>query len=466
MSLMPCPNRINECECQDDPISNFSSEDLDPNVFCANVTFSSPPLLGICDGGAGFTSSAWCCSEISFEDAYLCALRKAQEKLWSDWLTGSCPPPGCPPNCPIGCPPICPPTCPPNCSHFGNSEQTCTKECLDGSTKSFTIPANTFFALSQFDADKFAYDIACANVSILCNGGDLFFNTSQTCTKTCADGSVASVTITAGTVVSNVNQADADALAYSFACSAVVLICVEHVTLYYNTDQSCAVKCQNGSEFNYTVAAGKIVALSQLEADNIAHSLACRLAKTNRICITTSALAGTCINEAYSATLHASGGTPWFVDAVTVTQIPIIECAGINFGSTFPYVWTIVSGSLPPGLVLNPCSGVINGTPTSHGVYTFTVKATDQNGGHQQKSLSICVVEITDDATLPPATIGTSYLLHLNQEPGSAPTEVWTLVSGTMPAGLTLAADGTIGGTPTGPAQSVNLVIQVEVECA
>lgn len=359
MSVMPCPNRINECECQDDPLANYSSENLDPNVFCATVTFRDQPGLGRCDT-SDLNSTRFCCSQESYTDAYLCALRDAQLGVWGSAAPGLCPtppaiPPNCPPVCPTGCAPDCPvppPTCPTNC-----------------------------------------------------------------------------------------------------------------VGIYYNTAQSCDSVCADGSTFTYTVRAGTISATTLYEANFQAHALACRLAKTNRICITTSALAGTCINESYSATLHATGGTPWFIDAVTVTQIPIIECAGINFGSTFPYVWSIISGSLPPGLVLHPCSGVIDGTPTSHGVYTFTVKATDQNGGHQQKSLSICVVEITDDATLPPATIGTSYLLHLNQEPGSSPTEVWTLISGTMPAGLTLASDGTIGGTPTGPAQSVNLVIQVEVDC-
>jgi len=40
-----------------------------------------------------------------------------------------------------------------------------------------------------------------------------------------------------------------------------------------------------------------------------------------------------------------------------------------------PYVFSLVSGSLPPGLTFN--SGVLSGTPTTLGSYSFTIKATD-----------------------------------------------------------------------------------------
>jgi hypothetical protein len=47
---------------------------------------------------------------------------------------------------------------------------------------------------------------------------------------------------------------------------------------------------------------------------------------------------------------------------------------------TAPYTFTISSGSLPPGLVLSS-SGVLNGTPTQAGTFSFTVKATDSSTG-------------------------------------------------------------------------------------
>ncbi len=68
--------------------------------------------------------------------------------------------------------------------------------------------------------------------------------------------------------------------------------------------------------------------------------------QTAQLAITTSSLPNGTVNTAYSATLTATGGTP-------------------------PYAWSIVSGSLPPGLALNPSTGAITGTPTATGQFQF-----------------------------------------------------------------------------------------------
>jgi hypothetical protein len=48
-------------------------------------------------------------------------------------------------------------------------------------------------------------------------------------------------------------------------------------------------------------------------------------------------------------------------------------------GGIPPYTWTLVSGTLPPGLSLNS-NGRIVGTPTSTGTFTYTLKLTDSKG--------------------------------------------------------------------------------------
>ncbi len=50
---------------------------------------------------------------------------------------------------------------------------------------------------------------------------------------------------------------------------------------------------------------------------------------------------------------------------------------------------------------------------------------------------------------LTPATLGEAYSKRLEAEPVSGGAITWELVSGSLPDGLSLAADGTISGTPT-----------------
>lgn len=51
-------------------------------------------------------------------------------------------------------------------------------------------------------------------------------------------------------------------------------------------------------------------------------------------------------------------------------------------GGSAPYTWRILGGVLPLGLSLDPASGIISGTPTTLGIYTFTILATDSQGAH------------------------------------------------------------------------------------
>lgn len=44
------------------------------------------------------------------------------------------------------------------------------------------------------------------------------------------------------------------------------------------------------------------------------------------------------------------------------------------------YTFTVSSGALPTGLTINPTTGLISGTPTALGLFTFTITATDTNG--------------------------------------------------------------------------------------
>jgi hypothetical protein len=50
--------------------------------------------------------------------------------------------------------------------------------------------------------------------------------------------------------------------------------------------------------------------------------------------------------------------------------------------------WFLVSDGFPPGLTLNTSSGLISGTPTLAGTYTFTIEA-DQNNSFTSPSIDV-----------------------------------------------------------------------------
>ncbi|MGC9451816.1 MAG: putative Ig domain-containing protein [Oceanipulchritudo sp.] len=118
-----------------------------------------------------------------------------------------------------------------------------------------------------------------------------------------------------------------------------------------------------------------------------------------------------------------------------------------------PLQWTLVDGSLPPGVLLAP-AGEIAGTPSEAGAFTFTLQAEDGTGTDEHVySLS---VDTSDShprirtGHLPAVSSGEPYAAQLHAVDGNGPAK-WSLVSGLLPAGLTLGENGLISGRTTDP---------------
>ena len=127
-------------------------------------------------------------------------------------------------------------------------------------------------------------------------------------------------------------------------------------------------------------------------------------------------------------------------------------------GGLAPYSWSVVSGSLPAGLSLNPASGAISGTPAVAGPATFTVQVTDGQAPADVASaaLSITVaaapapnpLSITT-ASLPNARRNKNYNRTLTATGGTTPYR-WAIVAGSLPSGLSLnSSTGVISGRAT-----------------
>ncbi len=68
-------------------------------------------------------------------------------------------------------------------------------------------------------------------------------------------------------------------------------------------------------------------------------------------------------------------------------------------GGNTPYATTITAGALPPGLVLDPTTGILSGTPTAGGVFSFTVTTTDADSVQVSKSYTITIASPADLCT-------------------------------------------------------------------
>jgi Putative Ig domain len=130
-------------------------------------------------------------------------------------------------------------------------------------------------------------------------------------------------------------------------------------------------------------------------------------------------------------------------------------------GGVTPLTFGISGGSLPAGLTLNSGSGQVAGTvATSNatGSYPFTVSVTDSAvPTHQSASVSGSITISTPPpfhittTSLPQGQTGAGYS-GLLQAQGGIPPYTWTLVSGQLPAGLTLSSQSNntavISGAP------------------
>jgi hypothetical protein len=124
-----------------------------------------------------------------------------------------------------------------------------------------------------------------------------------------------------------------------------------------------------------------------------------------------------------------------------------------------PVQFNVVSGQIPPGLKLftqGVGSGGITGTPTTEGLFNFTIQVQDQTGARDTESFSIRInaprpVVVTNQSdALTPGTVGEFYCCGNLFADGGVPGYTWTLRSGQLPPGLRLTASpGRITGTPT-----------------
>src|ERR1017187_1924797 len=150
------------------------------------------------------------------------------------------------------------------------------------------------------------------------------------------------------------------------------------------------------------------------------------------LAIATTSLSGGTSGSTYSVTLAGRGGTP-------------------------PYTWT-ASGN-PPGLAINPATGVLSGIPQTAGSYLVTVVLTDAARATATAQFPLAVtspppppVSIAPSSNLPSGIVGVAYAGYVFANGGTSPY-TFSLGSGSLPDGLALSSTGMVSGTPKTPGQ-------------
>lgn len=293
-----CPTPPDDCSDPSNPLSNFSSEAPDLEVFISRAyTVDDPPL------GSEWTASSCVgqvTSTVSQEDANLAAMRANAECNSRNWPTTD-PNPNPDPDQPpyVHNPSIL----------YENEAQTCEVSCPDGSTFSYTVPAGAFEAFSLASANAQARSYACnqANANKICIGdladARVCVNADYLQTVTIASvKAIASVIVAAGVLPAGLSlESDEN----SFTISG-------NPTTYGDYPFTIAVTNSSGS------VQTKNFSIGVMEIGN-------------------DSLPDATVGTAYSQTLVAVGPVAGNV------------------------VWSVSDGALPDGLSLNAATGEISG---------------------------------------------------------------------------------------------------------
>lgn len=302
----------------DSPFANLSSEAPDFPITYVGFNWGpiGDPPLGSVFGALG--CAFVCLSNISQEAADQCAAEQAALCTWHQWGPVGGGGGGNPGN---GGPSI---------RTFVNSQQQCSARCPDGSLFTWTVLAGTFAALSQAVADAVASSIACQKALhyYFCLGN----LTTEACLNQPYTGTVA---------ITGANRGPFTASLVSGSLPPGIFLAQGQRSIQFTGTASAAgnytftIRVQDPGG-NFIQKTFTLAVLGITNGGNLGNATA---------------------GVAYSLQLTASGGTG-------------------------PYVFSIAgppSPPLPQGLTINN-SGLISGTPTTNGFYTFNLTISDAAG--------------------------------------------------------------------------------------
>lgn len=249
-------------------------------------------------------------------------------------------------------------------------------------------------------------------------------------------------------------QGDPGAI-FIFQIGSTLTTASSSVVQLINGGSSCNVFWQVGSSATLgttTQLAGSILALQSITLTTSASVSGQLLARNGAVTLDTGTVS-VCIPVCPLITVNPatlpSGGQPNVPYSVQLSAT----------GGTAPYTFAVTAGELPDGLTLSS-AGLLSGTPTAPGTWTFTITATDADDctGFRAYTITINDAECPEmtilPAILPNTAVGVPYSEPITASGSTPDTYVYTVTAGALPPGLALSPltatkTVTLAGTPT-----------------
>ncbi len=262
------------------------------------------------------------------------------------------------------------------------------------------------------------------------------------------------------TVTDSGNRTAAQALSITINLAALTITTTSLPAGTVGTSYSQTLAATGGSGgYSWTVTSGALPATLTLSAAG-AISGTPTTAGTANFTVTVTDSGNRTAAQALSITINLATLT------ITTTSLPA-GTVGTSYsqtlaatGGTGGYSWSVTSGTLPAGLALTT-AGTISGAPSAQGAWSFTVQVKDSGSNSATKALILTVASATLTITtpsLPGAEQSTSYAQTLAATGGTG-IYTWSVVSGSLPGGLSMDPTGRITGTVGGTTSS--FIVQV-----